>query len=96
MEELESDLEYLSQPMNSAISGHEKSCSPQDCLNLNSIPHTPADSKRPLHNSFLLPHSPCHNLLISRKKQRVQKGTALEAGWNKSATVFDPQKGGFK
>lgn len=36
--------------MKSAVSGHGKSCSPQNCLNLNSIP--PPDSKRPLHISF--------------------------------------------
>lgn len=92
MEELGSDLEYLSQPMKSAISGHEMSCSLQDCLNLNSI--SPHRQQETTAHFLSLPRSPCQNLQVSRKTQRVQKalpvrqaGTSLPQSHNQRREV---------
>lgn len=48
----------------------------------------PPRQQETITHFLFLPCNPCRNLQISRKMQRVQKGTAYEAGWNKSATVL--------
>lgn len=72
-EELRNYLEYLSQIMKFVVLDLGKYCSPQDCLNLNSIsPHPlPPGSKRPLEIYFFSSCSPCHNSPMSRKVQWV-------------------------
>lgn len=70
MEELRYDRKHLSQPMKSAISGHEKSCRPQGCLILNSFSHN--RQQEPITHFLFLP---CSHTIIHKHQE---KGEGME------------------